>query len=177
MAEVLAREGTESLGVLRRTGRAGWSFFTKQVLPHKKKLLAAGVLAAFLANPEKFVDYAGHATEFAVREFGKVGIQLASSVTGGAARGLEDTIGRTLAAYGLEPPLLRYLGMGVAGPGRRAVVPGDRRPAGPLAVPADRVADPGGPVAAGRPPGRVIESTTTFPVRKCGVRIPIPGPE
>ena len=64
VAEVLAKEGTESIGVLRRSGRAGWSFFTSQVLPHKKKLLAAGVLAAFLANPEKFVDYAGRATEY-----------------------------------------------------------------------------------------------------------------
>lgn len=115
VAEVLAREGTESLSVLRRTGRAGWSFFTKQVLPHKKKLIAAGVLAAFLANPEKFVDYAGRATEFAVKEFGKAGIQLATAVTGGAVRGLDDTIGRTLAAYGLNAPLLRYFAMGMAG--------------------------------------------------------------
>jgi hypothetical protein len=115
VAEVLAREGTESIGVLRRSGRAGWSFFTKQVLPHKKKLLAAGVLAAFLANPEKFVDYAGQATEFAVREFAKAGIQLASSVTGGAARGVENTIGQALSAYGLNVPVLRYLGMGLAG--------------------------------------------------------------
>ena len=38
VAEVLAKEGTESIGVLRRSGRAGWSFFTEQVLPHKKKL-------------------------------------------------------------------------------------------------------------------------------------------
>ncbi len=115
VAEVLAREGTESLSVLRRTGRAGWSFFTKQVLPHKKKLIAAGVLAAFLANPEKFVDYAGRATEFAVNEFGKAGIELATAVGGGAARGLDDAIGRTLAAYGLNTPLLRYLAMGTAG--------------------------------------------------------------
>lgn len=115
VAEVLAREGSESIGVLRRTGRAGWSFFTNTVLPHKKKLLAAGVLAAFLANPEKFVDLAGQATEFAVQEFGKAGIQLASAVAGGAARGLDRSIGHTLAAYGLNHPLLRYLGMGLAG--------------------------------------------------------------
>jgi hypothetical protein len=112
---VLAKEGTESIGVLRKTGRAGWSFFTEQVLPHKKKLAAAGVLAAFLADPEKFVDYAGRATEFAVREFGKAGIQLASAVTGGAARGLEATVGEALSAYGLNLPVLRYIGMGVAG--------------------------------------------------------------
>jgi hypothetical protein len=115
VAEVLAKEGTESIGVLRKTGRAGWSFFTKQVLPNKKKLAAAGILAAFLANPEKFVDYAGQATEFAVREFGKAGIQLAAAVTGGAARGLENTIGEALSAYGLNVPLLRYIGMGIAG--------------------------------------------------------------
>ncbi len=115
VAAALAKEGTGSLGVLRRTGRAGWTFFTKQVLPHKKKLAAAGILAAFLANPEKFVDYAGQATEYAVREFAKAGIQLASTVTGGAARGLETTIGEALSAYGLNLPLLRYLGMGLAG--------------------------------------------------------------
>src|SRR5581483_11198670 len=69
VAETLVKEGPESLGVLRKTGRGGWSFFTHEVLPHKKKLAAAGVLALFLANPEKFVDYAGKATDYAVREF------------------------------------------------------------------------------------------------------------
>jgi hypothetical protein len=115
VAEVLAKEGPESLGILRKTGRGGWSFFASQVLPHKKKLAAAGVLAAFMANPEKFVDYAGKATEFAVREFANAGIQLASAVGGGAARGLDSSIGRTLAAYGLDFPVFRYLGMGLAG--------------------------------------------------------------
>ena len=115
VAEVLVKEGPESLGVFRKTGRGGWSFFTHQVLPHKKKLAAAGVLAAFLANPEKFVDYAGQATEFAVREFARAGIQLASAVGGGAARGLETSIGQTLATYGLDFPVFRYAGMGLAG--------------------------------------------------------------
>jgi hypothetical protein len=114
VAEVLVKEGPQSLSVLRKAGRAGWSFFTRDVLPHKKKLAAAGVLAAFLANPEKFVDYAGQATEFAVREFARAGIQLASAATGGAARGLESAIGRTLAAYGLDFPVVRSLGMALA---------------------------------------------------------------
>ena len=89
VAEVLVKEGPESLGVLRKTGRGGWSFFTTHVLPHKKKLAAAGVLAAFLANPEKFVDYAGQATEFAVREFcqGRHPARLGGRRRGGA--GLE----------------------------------------------------------------------------------------
>jgi hypothetical protein len=115
VAEALAKEGSQSLGVLRKTGRGGWSFFTNQVLPHKKKLAAAGILAAFLANPEKFVDYTGRATEFAVREFAKAGIQLASAVGGGAARGLETSIGQTLAGYGLDFPAFRYAGIGLAG--------------------------------------------------------------
>jgi hypothetical protein len=114
VAPVLAKEGAESLGVLRKTGRAGWSFFTDQVLPHKKKLAAAGVLSLFLADPEKFVDYAGRATEFAVTQFGKAGIQLASAVSGGALRGLDASIGSALAAYGIDMPLLRYLGMALA---------------------------------------------------------------
>jgi hypothetical protein len=115
VAEVLVKEGPESLSVLRKAGRGGWSFFTNTVLPNKKKLAAAGVLAVFLANPEKFVDYAGQATEFAVREFAKAGIQLASAAGLGAARGLESSIGETLSAYGLNYPIFRWAGMGVAG--------------------------------------------------------------
>jgi hypothetical protein len=115
VAPVLAREGPESLSVLRKAGRGGWSFFTREVLQHKKKLAAAGVLAAFLANPEKFVDYAGRATEFAVSEFARAGVQLASAVGGGAVRGLETSIGAALAAHRLDFAVLRYLGMGLAG--------------------------------------------------------------
>ena len=114
VAEVIVKEGPESLSVLRKAGRGGWSFFTKQVLPHKKKLAAAGVLAVFLANPEKFVDYAGQATEFAVREFARAGIQLASATGVGAARGLESSIGETLSAYGLDFKLFRWAGMSLA---------------------------------------------------------------
>ena len=72
------------------------------------------MLAVFLANPEKFVDYAGQATEFAVREFARAGIQLASATGLGAARGLESSIGETLSAYGLDFKLFRWAGMGLA---------------------------------------------------------------
>jgi hypothetical protein len=115
VAEVIVKEGPNSLGVLRKTGRGGWAFFTQQVLPHKKKLVAAGVLAAFLANPDKFVDYAGQATEYAVREFAKAGVQLAGAVGDGATRGLEATVSAALARYGLDFAVVRYLGMGLAG--------------------------------------------------------------
>ncbi|MDR3632748.1 MAG: hypothetical protein P4L84_02870 [Isosphaeraceae bacterium] len=115
LAEVLVEEGPQSLNVLRKTGRGGWTFFTREVLPHKKKLLAAGVLAAFLADPDKFVDYAGRATEYAVREFARAGVPLAEAVAGGAARGLESSVARALDRYGLNFAAFRYLGMVVAG--------------------------------------------------------------
>ena len=115
VAEVVVKEGPEALGVLRKTGRGGWAFFTNQVLPNKKKLAAAGVLAAFLADPDQFVDSAGRATEYAVRQFAQAGVQLAGAVCAGAARGLEASIGEALAAYGLNFAALRYLGMGLAG--------------------------------------------------------------
>ncbi|MGE3819962.1 MAG: hypothetical protein AB7I30_11030 [Isosphaeraceae bacterium] len=115
VAEVVVKEGTEALGVLRKTGRGGWSFFTGTVLPHKKKLIAAGVFAAFLADPDKFVDVAGRATEYAVREFAKAGVTLTGAVTGAAARGLDLAIGDWLAGYGLNVAAVRYLGIAVAG--------------------------------------------------------------
>ena len=114
VAEVLVREGPESLSVLRKTGKGGWEFFTTQVLPHKKKLAAAGVLAAFLADPDKFVDYAGRATEYAAREFSRAGVSLVSAVGGGVAQGLEASISEALAAHGLNFPIFRYLGMALA---------------------------------------------------------------
>lgn len=114
VAEVVVKEGNSSLGVLRKTGRGGWAFFTQTVLPHKKKLAAAGVLALFLADPDKFVDYAGQATEYAVREFSKAGIEIAGAVGGAAAKGLEATIAQALGEYGLNFAIFRYLGMGLA---------------------------------------------------------------
>jgi hypothetical protein len=115
VAEVMVKEGSESLSVLRKTGKGGWAFFTHQVLPHKKKLAAAGVLAAFLIDPDKFVDYAGQATEFAAREFAKAGITLASAAGNGTAQGLESAISQSLAAHGLDQPVFRYFGMALAG--------------------------------------------------------------
>ena len=115
VAEVVVKEGPESLGVLRKTGRGGWDFFTNTVLPNKKKLVAAGVLAAFLANPDKFVDIAGRATEYAVRRFADAGVNLLGAVSAGAARGMEATISDALAGHGLDFAVLRYLGMGLAG--------------------------------------------------------------
>lgn len=115
VAEVIAKEGPESVNVLRRTGRVGWSFFNEKVLPNKGKLAAAGVVALFLANPEKFVDTAGKATQYAVEQFARAGIQLAGAVGGGAAKGLETAIGATLARYGIDSEIARKGGMIAAG--------------------------------------------------------------
>ena len=114
VAEVVVKEGNGTLGVLRKTGRGGWTFFTQTVLPHKKKLAAAGVLTLFLADPDKFVDYAGQATEYAVREFSKAGVQIAGAVGGAAAKGLEASIAEGLGQYGLNFAIFRYVGMALA---------------------------------------------------------------
>jgi hypothetical protein len=114
VAQVMVKEGPESLNVLRKTGRNGWTFFVEQVLPHKKKLAAAGVLTAFLINPDRFVDYAGQATELAAREFAKAGITLAAAAGHGAASGIESSISQTLAAHGLDQPAFRFAGMALA---------------------------------------------------------------
>lgn len=111
VAEVIVKEGSESVNVLRKTGRGGWRFYTEQVLTHKKKLAAAGVLSAFLIAPDKFVDTAGRVTEYAVAQFAKAGIQLAGAITGGTAKGLETAFGSVLARYGLDSLAARRAGM------------------------------------------------------------------
>lgn len=115
VAEVIVKEGPETIGVLRKTGRGGWRFFNETVLPHKKKLIAAGVFALFLADPEKFVDTAGRATQYAVDQFARAGVTLAGAVGGGAMRGLESAVGGMLAPLGLDSGPARWLAMGLAG--------------------------------------------------------------
>ena len=115
VAEVIAREGPRSVDVLRKTGRGGWTFFTGTVLPHKNKLLAAGVFALFLADPDKFVDTAGRATRYAAEQFARAGVQLAGFASDGAARGLESALGHALAARGIDSAAARKVGIGLAG--------------------------------------------------------------
>jgi hypothetical protein len=114
VAEVMIKEGPESVNILRKTGKGGWSFFTHQVLPHKKKLAAAGVLAVFMVDPDRFVDYTGQATQFAAREFARAGVALATAAGTGAAQGLESSIGQALSSGGINQPIFRYLAMGLA---------------------------------------------------------------
>lgn len=115
VAQVLAAEGPQAVNVLRKTGRPGWKFFTETVLPNRTKLAAAGVLTAFLVAPEEFVDMAGQATDYAVRQFAAAGIQLATAVGGGAVSGLEQAVGDWLEAQGLNFAAVRYVGMFLAG--------------------------------------------------------------
>ena len=115
VADVLVREGNEGVNVLRKTGRGGWSFYIGQVLTHKKKLAAAGVLGLFLADPDRFVDSAGRVTEYAVTQFARAGVKLAGAVGGGAMRGVETAIGGALSRYGVDSLVARKLGMVLAG--------------------------------------------------------------
>jgi hypothetical protein len=108
VAEVVLKEGPESLGVIRKGGRGAWTFFNESVLPHKKKLAAAGVLAAFLASPDKFVDMAGRATDFAVREFARAGVELASGLPNSVAGGINAGVDRVLDRWGLNYAPLRW---------------------------------------------------------------------
>lgn len=114
VAEVLAREGPDSLNVLRKSGRPGWGVFNRVILPNKKKLAAAGVLALFLANPDQFVDTAGNLTEYAVEQLAKAGVQLAGGIGAGAARGLEGSVGGWLEARGWNAPVVRWIGIALA---------------------------------------------------------------
>lgn len=114
VAATVAKEGPETLGILRKTGRGGLDFFTKTVLPNKKKLLAAGVLAAFLANPDRFVDSAGRFTKYAAEQFARAGVQLAGAASSGVARGLVGAITDALAGRGVSAELARILGIALA---------------------------------------------------------------
>ena len=112
VAEVIAREGPESVNVLRKAGRPGWNFYLGTVLRHKKKLAAAGVLGLFLADPDRFVDSAGRISEFAVEKFSEAGIQLAGAIGSGVARGLEQSFADRL---GLGGPVARVAALTAAG--------------------------------------------------------------
>lgn len=114
VAEVAAREGTSAIGVLKKTGRTGWDFFTTKVLPNKGKLAAAGVLTLFLADPDKFIDTAGRATEYAAEQFARAGVALASSAGNGAVRGLGGSFGSALAAWGIGGGIARGIGIALA---------------------------------------------------------------
>ena len=104
-----SRKGLESLSVLRKTGRSGWTFFTKQVLPHKKKLAAAGVLAAFLANPEEIRGLTlARRPNLPSKSLPKLAFS-SLRPSAGARAGLETSIGQALAALRARPSLLRYL--------------------------------------------------------------------
>ena len=70
------------------------------------------MLGLFLANPEKFVDTAGQATQYAVEQFAKAGIQLATAVGGSAAEGLGRAITDSL---GVSKSLARGIGILAAG--------------------------------------------------------------
>jgi hypothetical protein len=92
----------------------GWDFFTNRVLPNKGKLAAAGVLTLFLADPDRFVDTAGKATEYAMQQCAKAGVSLAGAVGTATVRGLGGTFGALLSSLGIDGPLARAIGIAMA---------------------------------------------------------------
>jgi hypothetical protein len=111
VAETLAKEGSGGLGVLRKTGRTGWDFFTTKVLPNKGKLAAAGVLGLYFANPDKFIDTAGRATKYAVEQFARAGLSLAGMAGDAAVRGLGGSFGTLLSSWGIPVSVARVVGI------------------------------------------------------------------
>lgn len=51
-------------------------FWRSYIGPNWKKIAGGGLIAAFIYDPEKFVDVAGNATEHAAQEFGRLGVEV-----------------------------------------------------------------------------------------------------
>lgn len=96
--------GPEYKGVVRKTGAGAGVFFERYLQPHYKQLLAAGLVAAYLLEPEKFHDAAGRLTEYAARQFTELGIEVAAAVPRGFWAGVRQRFA--------DDPL--FSGLGVA---------------------------------------------------------------
>ena len=54
--EGMFKDSADAKVLLRKTGNRGVEFYEKYVRPHKKKWVAAGLLATFFANPEYWIN-------------------------------------------------------------------------------------------------------------------------
>ena len=82
--------GPKYKDVIRKTGHGSVVFYKKYIKPYKKRLIGTGLLALYLANPEKFHDISGNLTQLAVSELVKVGIEVSSAVPRGIWYGLKE---------------------------------------------------------------------------------------
>ena len=114
VADGVRLAGPEYKLVVRKTGSGASQFLTRYLKPHYKKLVAAGLVAAYLSAPEKFHDEAGNLTAWAAEQLTRLGIE----VTSAAPRG----IWRAIVAKFTEDPLFSTIGTGLhtdlSGPSR-----------------------------------------------------------
>ena len=80
--------------VVRKMGNGAAVFFERYLRPNYKSLLAAGLVATYLATPEKFHDELGKLTQWAAERFTKLGIEVAGAVPRGAWQALCEKFAR-----------------------------------------------------------------------------------
>ena len=102
--------------VVRKMGGGAGVFFERYLRPNYKVLLTGGIVAAYLATPEKFHDEVGKLTSWAAERFAALGIDVAGAVPRGIWNALCDkfaqepvwtTIGTTLSLLFLASLLPR----------------------------------------------------------------------
>ena len=81
----------------------------EHIAPNWEVVVAGGLVVAFLAEPERFIDTAGRLTSHAVAAFSELGIEVGASIAEGVLRGtwrsverrLEQSLGWTLLALAM----------------------------------------------------------------------------
>ncbi|WP_323042978.1 hypothetical protein [Gemmobacter sp.] len=65
-----------------------------RAVPNWERVVAGGLVTAFLLNPEMFIDASGQLTSYAVAAFAELGVEIAMSVPGGLAEGINRAVRR-----------------------------------------------------------------------------------
>ncbi len=69
-----------------------WDFIQTYIRPHWKMLAGSGLVAAFLLEPDLFIDTAGQLTKHALQEFSRLGIEVSAAVAEGTADGIRQGV-------------------------------------------------------------------------------------
>ena len=86
--EGVDRMGPQYKSVVAKMGEGAGVFFHKVIDPHWGKWAAAGLTAAYLAQPDIFHDALGQLTEYAIQKLMEAGIRVGES----ASRGFQQAI-------------------------------------------------------------------------------------
>jgi hypothetical protein len=100
LPETIPAEKTTQLwkAAVRKSGEGVGRFWREYIVPHKGKWLAAGLLASYLAMPEKFHDALGNLTEYGTRKLTELGASVALGAGRGVVNGPIDAIKKHYAA-------------------------------------------------------------------------------